>query len=215
MWVRRDKKKKGPGHWPEAKKLDVIQSYILLGSLRKAAALNNVPEITAKVWKATQFWRDTEDEFRRGSKLQLAGKLTELVNKSLAVIADRLEGGDFIYQPRTGTFVRKQISAEHANKIATQLIDRTLAVEKAAKPEKQTDEGLDARLQKLREEMIRFSKAKTIDSKFEEITTGELTNVTDEPLPIALPNPLPRSPEDGGNAPSPIGQELRLESHSS
>jgi len=165
MWVRRDKKKKGPGHWSEQKKIDVIQSYILLGSARKAAAINNVPEITVKVWKTTQFWKDTEDELRRGSKLQLSGRLSELVNKALVVIADRLEGGDFIYQPRTGTFIRKQISAEHANKIATQLIDRTLAVEKAAKPEKHTDEGLDARLQKLKDEMTRFAKARTIQGE--------------------------------------------------
>ncbi len=203
MWVKVDKKRKGPGHWPVAKKLDVIQSYILLGSLRKAAALNNVPEITAKVWKATQFWRDTEDEFRRGSKLQLSSKLSELVNKSLAVIADRLEGGDFIYQPRTGAFVRKPISAEHANKIATQLIDRTLAVEKAAKPEKQTDEGLDARLQKLREEMIRFSKARTITGEVVSVGTinGESTNVYTPSSEV--PSSLNLIESEPGNAPSP------------
>jgi hypothetical protein len=83
----------------------------------------------------------------------------------MVVLADRLENGDFIYQPRTGAFVRKPISAEHANKITTQLIDRTLAVEKAAKPEKVTTEGLDVHLQKLKDEMIKFAKSKTIEGE--------------------------------------------------
>ena len=165
VWKQVPKRKKGLGHWPEQKKIELLQSYILLGNLTKAAALNGVPHVTAKLWKVSQWWKDNEDELRRGGKLQLSSKLSELVNKALVVLTDRLENGDFIYQPRTATFIRKPISAEHANKITTQLIDRTLAVEKAAKPEKVTDEGLDQRLQKLRDEMIRFAKAKTIQGE--------------------------------------------------
>ncbi len=201
MWVRRDKKKKGPGHWPDLKKMEVLQSYILLGNLTKAAALNNVPHVTAKLWKASNWWVEQEDELRRGSKLQLSSKLAELVNKSMVVLADRLENGDFIYQPRTGAFVRKPISAEHANKITTQLIDRTLAVEKAAKPEKVTTEGLDVHLQKLKEEMIKFAKSKTIE--------GERIDV-----PVSGPE-VPASHDliesDLGHASSPTGQDLHLE----
>lgn len=170
VWKNVPKRSKGPGTWDEKKRLEVLQSYILLGNLKRSAALNGVPEITAKKWKLTQWWKDTEDELRRGSKLQLSSKLTDLVNSALVVIADRLQGGDFVFNPRTGQFIRKPVSAEHANKIATQLIDRTLAVEKSASTERVTDEGLEARLKKLREEMIRFSKAKVI--------TGEVIDIT-------------------------------------
>ncbi len=165
MWKKVPKKKKGLGHWETQKKLEVLQSYILIGNLTKAAALNGIPYVTAKLWKTGNWWKETEDELRRSGKLELSGKLTELVNKSMVVLADRLENGDFIYQPRTGAFVRKPISAEHANKITTQLIDRTLAVEKAAKPEKVTTEGLDVHLQKLKDEMIKFAKSKTIEGE--------------------------------------------------
>ncbi len=186
VWKNVPKRTKGPGSWPEQKKIEVIQSYILLGNLRKCAALNNVPEITVRVWRTSKWWKDTEDELRRSSKLELSSKLTELVNSALVVIADRLKEGDFVFNPREGKFIRKPVSAEHANKIATQLIDRTLAVEKAAKPERVTDEGLDARLQKLRDEMIRFAKSTVI--------TGEYTDVSS---PTGLLQPLGVTQDQG------------------
>lgn len=162
VWKRVPKKTPGHGWWDEKKKLEVLQTYILLGNLRLSAANNNVPEITARQWKASQWWKDNEEELRRGSKLQLSAKLTDLVNKAMLTLADRIENGDFMFNRISGEWVRKPISAEHANKITTQLIDRTLAVEKAAKPEKVTDEGLDARLDKLRKEMLGFARVRVI-----------------------------------------------------
>ena len=162
--VNYQKRKPGPGWWDDKKKLDVIQSYILLGNLRQSAALNNVPEITAKKWKATAWWKEQEDDLRRGTKLKLSAKLSEVVDKAMIQLADRVDNGDFFFNRKTGEWLRKPISAEHANKITAQLIDRVIAVEKAATPEKITDEGLAQRLIKLRAEMVTFvSKPKLIE----------------------------------------------------
>src|ERR1700682_1871135 len=160
--VHYSKKKIGPGWWDDKKKLDVIQSYILLGNLRQSAALNGVPEITAKKWKATAWWKEQEDDLRRGTKLKLSAKLSEVVDKAMIQWADRVDNGDFFFNRKTGDWLRKPISAEHANKITGQLIDRVIAVKKAATPEKITDEGLEARLTKLRQEMLSFAKYKPI-----------------------------------------------------
>jgi hypothetical protein len=158
------KKKPGKGWWDEKKKLEVLQTYIILGNLRLSAANNNVPEITVRQWKATQWWKDREDELRRGSKLQLSAKLTDLVNKAMLTLADRIENGDYVYNRLRDEYLRKPISAEHANKITTQLIARVLMVEKAAIPEKINDEGLEARLTKLKREMLGFARVKVLPS---------------------------------------------------
>lgn len=197
VWKNVPKRSKGPGTWPEKKRLEVLQSYILLGNLRQAAALNHVPEVTAKSWKVSKWWKETEDELRRSSKLQLSSKLTDLVNSALVVIADRLKDGDFVFNPRTGQFIRKPVSAEHANKIATQLIDRTIVVEKSAQTERVTDEGLDARLMKLRQEMLRFAKAKVITGEFVDVTPSsglpqDVERITDQ----GSPSTIELSPKD-------------------
>ena len=173
VWVKRKKIKPGNGWWDEKKKREVIQTYILTGNLRLSAATNNVPDMTARKWKVTAWWKEQEDELRRGSKLQLSAKLTDLVNKAMLTLSDRIENGDFMWNRLSGEWVRKPISAEHSNKIVTQLIDRTLAVEKAAAPEKVTDEGLNDRLLKLRSEMISFAKQQkpiqVIEASFKEL----------------------------------------------
>jgi hypothetical protein len=150
------KKKPGNGWWDDKKKQELIQSYILLGNLRQSAALNNVPEVTAKKWKATVWWREQEEELRRGTKLKLSSKLSEIVAKAMIQLEDRLDKGDFFWNRKSQEWLRKPVSAEHANKITGQLIDRVLAVEKAATPEKITDEGLEQRLLKLRADMLTF-----------------------------------------------------------
>lgn len=153
-----EKKRKGLGRWDEKKKLEVIQTYILLGQVRLTAATCNLPEVTVTYWKKQKWWKEMEDELRRASKLQLSGKLSEMVNKSLLVLEDRLENGDFLYNARTNEFVRKGISAADASKITAQLIDRTLQIEKAAVPEKINEQGIESRLQQLRQEMLKFAK---------------------------------------------------------
>ena len=149
-------------HWPESKKLEVIQAYLVMGNLALAARTCNVPEITVRQWKASQYWKDTEDELRRGGKLKLGAKLAALIEKSMDVLGDRLENGDFVLHPRTGEIIRKPVSAEHSNKIVSQLIDRQLKVEEAASTEKVTDEGLEDRLAKIRAELISFAKTKQL-----------------------------------------------------
>ncbi len=145
-------------HWGEKKKLEVLQSYLVTGNMRLSADLCGVPVVTARLWRATKWWIETEADLRRGNKIKLSSRLTDVVNKAITVLDDRLTNGDFVFHPKSGEFVRKPISAEHANKITTALIDRSLTVEKAATPEKQTDEGLEARLLKLKAEMEKFAK---------------------------------------------------------
>lgn len=154
--------KKVPGgatHWDEKKKIEVLQAYILLGQLRMAAATCGVPEPTVKVWRQSQWWKDMEYELRRSSKIQLSTKLNEIVGKAAEQLKDRVENGDFIYNPRTKEFTRKPISAEHANRIVANQIDRMQAIDKSAHAEKIDPDDIKARLDKLKQDLIKgFSK---------------------------------------------------------
>ncbi len=154
-------KSKGPTdstHWGEKKKLEVLQSYLVTGNMRLSADLCSVPVVTARLWRQTPWWIETEADLRRGNKIKLSSRLSTLVNKAIDTLDDRLTNGDFVFHPKTGEWIRKPVSAEHANKITAALIDRSLAVERASEPEKQTDEGLEARMAKLKKQMESFAK---------------------------------------------------------
>lgn len=203
----RSKGKNDRTHWDTKKKLDLIQAYIITGNLRLSAATLGVPEDTARVWKATQFWKDTEDELRRGSKLELSAKLGNLVNKSMEALADRVVNGDYQMRTLPATrgpdgklvpgvieWIRRPITAEVANKITAQLIDRTLAIEKTALVEKQTDVGLEARLTKIQQDIARFAKQGYLPPSVQgQVIDAEPVATTTE-APNTQTNPTPDKP---------------------
>jgi len=144
-------------NYPESKKLEVLQAFLALGTLRLAAATCNVPEPTVRLWKTTQWWKDTEAELRVSNHIQVSSRLQKLIGKAMIQLEDRLDNGDYVLT-KGGELVRKPISAEHSNKVLTQLIDRQIVVEKAATKEVQSDVGLEARLAKLKQELIAFAR---------------------------------------------------------
>ncbi len=187
-----EKKKPGKGHWSEEKKLEVMQAFLALGQLRMAAASCNVPEITARQWKASQWWRNMEAELRRSGHIQLSTKLQGIVNKTITQLEDRVENGDFILK-KNGEVVRKGISAEHANKIVTQLIDRRLVLEKAAAREKEDDVGIEARLLQIKQELVQLAKKPLLNQRVIE------SEVIDVPSSSEIEGTVPTtSTEDSG-----------------
>lgn len=172
---RIDKKKPGVGWWSEKERLQAVNAYVVLGKITLVSATTGIPEDTLRKWKITDWWKEKEDEIRRSNKIELSGKLSNVVSKTLQALDDRVTNGDFFFNPKTGGWERKPISALHASKIANDLIDKTLVLEREATTEKVTEEGLDLRLKKLKEEMIRFAKAKTIEG---ELVKHELPQAT-------------------------------------
>jgi hypothetical protein len=170
--------------WDEKTRLELVQSYILTGSLAVAAGICKVPLPTAKVWKQSQWFRDLELELRQGAKLKLSSKLNKIVESSMTQLADRIENGDYIWDKVAKEYKRKPITAEVAQKITAQLIDRTLQVEKAAQTGTVTDEGLDARLEKLRMEMKEFAKRPSLKPINESEIIDVIPQLVEESLSI-------------------------------
>ena len=221
-------------HWDESKKVELIQTYVLIGNLRVAAATLGIPEVTARVWKASQYWKDTEDEIRRGRKVKLSNRINTIVEKALETLDDRLTNGDPIPHK---TYVMKDgksevvweirhvpVPARDVNKIATQLIDRTLVIEKSTQVEKDTDEGLEARLDKLKREMIeKFSRKQIIKGDIIDVVPIESVQQSEGSIPESpsfesIPAPTsasdgpPADPASNGDGP---GIDLSTGSHTS
>lgn len=172
---RIDKRRASPGGpggkpwWSQKERLQAVNAYVVLGKVTLVVATTGIPEDTIRKWKMSTWWKEAEDEIRRSSKIELSGKLQKIVDKTLLELEDRVTNGDYFFNPRTAAWERKKISAQQASKITTDLIDKTLILDKAATEERTTEEGLDLRLKKLAEEMVRFAKGKTIQ--------GEATHV--------------------------------------
>lgn len=122
--------KNDAGHWTDARKLEAVKTYLLIGNLALTARMLDIPEDTLRAWKREDWWKDTELEIRHSGKVQLTGKLKKIVEASVAVIEDRIANGDFVFDQKTGEVVRKPINLKDAHKVAVDMVDRTNLLEK-------------------------------------------------------------------------------------
>ena len=195
--------KKGQGtreHWSPRQKREAVAAYLILGNMMLVVASTGIPEDTLRGWKAQQWWKDTEEEIRKGSKLELSGKLSKVISKTVEQLDDRVTNGDFIYQPKTGTFHRKPLDARTASRITVDLIDRAIILDDKVSIDRITDEGLEMRLKKLKDEMIKFSlrgkpRATIVveegDYTVVSPTTTSKAEAEDHPFDDILPPSLP------------------------
>lgn len=175
--------------WSDKQRYEAVASYVLFGNLMDSVRMTGIPEQTMRKWKSQPWWADAEREVRMSSKLQLSGKLTKAIQLANIALEDRLVNGDFQYDPKTGTMVRKPVSADTAVKVLDKLIDRQEQLEKNARGlDVVTQEGVAERLEKLAKDFINFAAAKTVEGEARHegeshVVSGSVETVLEEDPP--------------------------------
>ena len=141
--------------WSDKQKLEAVQSWLLLGNLALTSRILAIPEVTLRVWKSSEWWKNAVEEIRLQDDMQMSARLKKIVDASLMAVEDRLINGDLMYDQKTGEMVRKQVNMRDAHKVAVDLMDKKAFLDKTAVPaqEEQKDED---RLLKLAEKFADF-----------------------------------------------------------
>lgn len=125
--------------WSEGKRIDVVTTWLITGNLAATAAVCQVPLVTIKLWRKQPWWNDLVVDIQTESDQELDAKLAKRIEKSLEIVNDRLEHGDFQYDPKTGQFVRKPVSVKDGWKVASEMIDKRWLIRKM--PQNQVDQA--------------------------------------------------------------------------
>lgn len=160
--------------WSDAQKMEAVQSYLLLGNLALVGRLLGIPEITLRVWKASNWWKDVVEDIKTQEKIELSAKMRKLVSAGLAVVEDRLENGDYQYDQKSGQVVRKPVSMKDAHKVAVDLQARQEVMERSERPEL-SDEGVENKLLKLAEKFADMA-TKKIEQRATEHRTVDVSD---------------------------------------
>lgn len=157
--------------WSDKQKLEAVQSWLLLGNLALTSRILAIPEVTLRVWKSSEWWKNAVEEIRLQDDMQMSARLKKIVDASLMAVEDRLINGDLMYDQKTGEMVRKQVNMRDAHKVAVDLMDKKALLDKTAVPaqEEQKDED---RLLKLAEKFADF-----VTKKKEPLPMAEVVDV--------------------------------------
>ena len=148
--------------YPEKKRIEVATAHAMGLSSTMIAAATGVKAQTVRVWRMQDWFKDLVEEIRREDDNTVDAKLTNLVTKSLDVITDRLERGDFMYDYKTKEWTRKPLSAQVVNKIADTMFDKRNLLRGKPTSISGKQELITDRLAKLAIEFERFVNAKEI-----------------------------------------------------
>lgn len=174
--TRRRRKKLGTKEWwSDNQRVEAVTAYLACGSPSQVCVALGIPISTFQRWKASTWFKELVEQLRNEDTLKLDAKLTRIVEKSLVQIEDRIDNGNYTYNPRTGEYDRVQAKLLDITRAATALLERQEKIR--AMPEKaEIDKTIDARLAKLGEEFTKFARARTIEGTSTKIEEGVLTN---------------------------------------
>lgn len=105
-------------HWSDSQKLEAVQTYLILGSVRMTAAALKIPEVTLGLWRSKTWWKDLETDLKTQDELQLSARLQRIAAKSFEVVEDRLVHGNHVFDQKTGKLIRVPVNLKDAHKVA-------------------------------------------------------------------------------------------------
>lgn len=167
-----DKNHKEGEWWSEAKRIEVVTSWLALGKIPLVSNCTGVPEGTIRQWRTQPWWKELELSILTETDQELSSKLTKRIDKALDVIFDRLENGDFMFDPKTSQFIRKPVNMKDTNKVLMDMVDKRLLLRKQPK-EQQSQEAVGDILKNLAKEFEAMAKKKLKETNGTEPVTQE------------------------------------------
>lgn len=146
------------GFYTWEKKIEVATKYMALGNMRLVGELCKVDYRTLMNWKKEKWWTELLNEIKKTRQTETSTKLSKIVDKSLEVIADRLEHGDFILNNKTGNIDRKPVSLRDANSVAKDLLGTQIKMEELTSKIETRQESVQEQLKLLATEFAKWSK---------------------------------------------------------
>lgn len=155
----RKKATDGPqARYSDIQKFEAVAAFMTLGNMAMVAQATNIPHDTLRHWKQTPWWKDLEEQIRKQARVEVSGKLKRIIDKAFTLVEDRLENGDWVYNPKTGDIRRVGVSAKTAGDILTKSIDRQIILEKIQEAPETREEAVLDRLASIEQRLIEAAK---------------------------------------------------------
>lgn len=147
-------------HYSDSQKLEAVTTYLALGNLVLTASVLKIPEFTLRNWKQKDWWKEIEGELAVQDDIQLSSRLKRIIETTLSATEDRIKNGDWIYNNKEGSLMRKPVTLRDVHKVTMDLVDKREHLAGKQAPQVSM-EALDDRLLKLAEKFAEIAKTNT------------------------------------------------------
>lgn len=155
-------------HYSDPQKIEAVTTYLMVGSLTMVASMLKIGINTLKFWKKSEWWKEIEQELRVQEDLQLSKRLQKIVTKTLDVVEDRLESGDFVYDQKSGKMRRKPVNMRDAARVMMDLSDkREILIDRHISNESITQDKIENTLKDLADKFAQIASQVTAKAPVE------------------------------------------------
>lgn len=165
---RNDMSQVDRGNWSEKKKMEALGVFIATGSVTMAATQCNIPFETVKSWSKKDWWKDKIKEIQNEDYEKLDAKLTKVIDKALDSVMDRIENGEYMYDPKTGKTKIMPAKLRDLNTAFNSLMDKRQLIRK--QPTKIVEQATTAAiLQNVADQFTQFITGKVKQESFNDL----------------------------------------------
>ena len=148
-------------HYTEKEKINAVCVFAVCGNSRRTAELTKIPEATIRTWKTTIWWNEVTARIYTEQDEELSGKLTKLVDKAVDQLNDRMENGDYIYNPKLNQIIRKPVNARDIAAVTVMAVDKRQLLRGKA-TSRTENVSVDERMKDLANQFKQFAMAKEV-----------------------------------------------------
>lgn len=110
--------------WPQAKRLEVVSQFLILGNMRMVSAITGVSYDLVREWKQQPWWKEMEAEIRTTQNIEMDTKLSKIVDKSLDATLDRIENGEHYIDNKTGDLKRRPVALRDVARVSVDMLSK-------------------------------------------------------------------------------------------
>jgi hypothetical protein len=204
-------------HYTDAKKLEAVQLWLVIGNLRIVSASLNIPYETIRSWRASKWWDTLVTEIRTEGSIALSNRTRKIAERAMEITLDRLDNGDWFFNQTSATLERKPVAMRDAHQVAVSFMDRTMKLDAAPQAAEQAATVND-RLTQLAEAFAKMAqkttKLEVVDvpfTEYEEVQPQEIGYQSQEadahPEEVEGINAIPEERGQGLQARGSVGED--------
>jgi hypothetical protein len=149
-------------HFTDKEKLNCVCVYAVTGNARRTAEITKIPEGTIRSWKSTVWWQEASARVHQEKDEEINSKLTQMIDKAVEAVNDRIDNGDYIYDARNQQIIRVPVKAKDLTIVTAIGIDKRNLLR--GQPTQRIEKvSVDDHLQKLQDKFKQFMLAKEVE----------------------------------------------------